>query len=153
MSIRYWEDFNPGDTFEFGPRLVTREEIIEFASEFDPQPFHLEDEAANKSMLGGLAASGWHVCCIVMKMASDAYLLESSFIGAPGVEEVRWVAPLRAGASVTVRATVHDKRVSRSRPEMGFLKVSHDLIDADGKTIMTLSVNPMFGLRNPGAPS
>ena len=115
MSIRYWEDFNPGDAFEFGPRLITREEIIEFASEFDPQPFHLDDEAARKSMLGGLAASGWHVCCIVMKMASDAYLLESSFIGAPGVEEVRWVAPLRAGASVKLRATVHEKRVSRSR--------------------------------------
>lgn len=151
MSLRYWEDFNPGDTFEFGPRTITREEIIEFASEFDPQPFHLEDEAARKSMLGGLAASGWHVCCIVMKMATDAYLLQSAFLGAPGVEEVRWLLPLRAGAVVKVRATIHDKRASRSRPEMGFLKVSHDLIDAGGKTIMTLSVNPMFARRSGGA--
>ena len=150
----YWEDFTPGDVAEIGPRVVTREEIIAFASEFDPQPFHLDEDAGRVSVLGGLAASGWHTCCIVMRMISDGMLSRSEFLGAPGVEEVRWHAPLLAGTEVRVRTRVLDKRVSRSRPEMGFVGFAFELIDANDKLLMTQRVHPMFGLRNPAsAPS
>ncbi len=152
MPRVHWEDFTPGEVTEFGPRLVTREEIIAFAAEFDPQPMHLDEEAASATMLGGLAASGWHACCILMRMISDGYLVGTSFMGAPGIEEVKWLAPLRPGARITVRATVLETRVSRSRPEMGFVKFRYELIGEAGMPVMALIVSPMFGRRAaPGA--
>ena len=93
----YFEDFQPGAVNEYGPRLVSREEIIAFAAEFDPQPMHLDEEAARASMLGGLAASGWHTCCMMMRMVADGFVLNSASMGAPGIDEVRWLAPLRPG--------------------------------------------------------
>ena len=151
MPRYYFEDFNPGDVAELGPRVVTREEIIAFASEFDPQPFHLDEDAGRASVMGGLAASGWHTCCIVMRMITDGVLVHSHFLGAPGVEEVRWLAPLLAGTEVRVRTRVLDKRVSRSRPDMGFVSFEFELVDASGKLLMTQRVKPMFGLRDPAA--
>jgi acyl dehydratase len=143
----YWEDFTPGQVTEAGPRLVTREEIIAFAAEFDPQPMHLDEEAASATMLGGLAASGWHTCCILMRMISDNFLADTSFMGAPGVEEVKWLAPLRPGARIKARATVLEMRPSRSRPDMGFVKFGYELIDDAGTAVLNLTVIPMFGRR------
>jgi acyl dehydratase len=132
---------------ELGPRLVTREEIIAFAAEYDPQPMHLDEEAASATMLGGLAASGWHTCCIMMRMISDGLLADTSFMGAPGIEEVKWLAPLRPGMRVNVRATVLETRPSRSRPDMGFVKFAYELIDDTGTVVLNLTVIPMFGRR------
>ena len=147
MPRVHWEDFAPGQVTELGPRLVTREEIIAFAAEFDPQPMHLDEEAASATMLGGLAASGWHACCILMRMISDGHLADTSFMGAPGIEEVKWLAPLRPGARIMVRATVLETRASRSRPEMGFVKFQYDLIDEAGTPVLALTVIPMFERR------
>jgi acyl dehydratase len=144
---RHWEDFAPGTVLEFEPRQVTREEIIEFAAAFDPQPMHLDEEAARASMLGGLAASGWHSCCLLMRLLSDGFLGQSSFLGAPGIEEVRWLRPLRPGESVRARATVLETRPSRRRPQLGFVKFLFELIDSSGASLMTLTVNPMFARR------
>jgi acyl dehydratase len=146
MSVRqlYWEDFIPGNVTEYGPRLITRDEIVAFAAEFDPQPMHLDEAAGNASMLGGLAASGWHSCCLMMRLISDGFLVESSVLGAPGVEEVKWLRPVRPGESLRVRATVLETRPSRSRPDIGFVKFLFELIDAAGARLMTLTVNPMF---------
>jgi acyl dehydratase len=144
---RYWEDFSPGSVSEFGPRLVTREEIVEFAAAFDPQPMHLDEAAARASMLGTLAASGWHGCCLLMRMLSDGFIAQSHFMGAPGVEEVRWLAPLRAGETVRARATVLETRPSRSRPQLGFVKFLFELVDSPGTRIMALTVSPMFARR------
>ena len=119
---------------EYGPRTLTREEIMAFAAEFDPQPMHLDEEAAQRSMLGGLAASGWHSCCLLMRMISDGFLRQSSFMGAPGVEEVRWLAPVRAGEPSRVRATVLETRPSRSRPDLGFVNFRFELVDRAGTT-------------------
>src|SRR5262245_52216655 len=130
MSPRHFEDFSPGNVAVYGPRLVTRDAIVEFATAFDPQPMHLDEAAAQASMLGGLAASGWHSCCLLMRMLSDGFIAQASFLGAPGVEEVRWLAPLRAGERVSVRATVLETRASRSRPEMGFVKFLFELLDS-----------------------
>jgi acyl dehydratase len=144
---RHWEDFATGQVDEYGSRLVGREEIIAFAAEFDPQPMHLDEEAASATMLGGLAASGWHSCCILMRMISDGFIAEAAFMGAPGVEEVRWLAPLRPGQRIKARATVLETRASRSRPDMGFVKFRFELIDAADTPLLTLVVSPMFGRR------
>ncbi len=133
---------------EFGPRLVSWDEIVEFAAAFDPQPMHLDEAAARASMLGSLAASGWHSCCLLMRMISDGLLAQSHFVGAPGVDEVRWLRPLRPGESIRVRATVLETRASRSRPQLGFVKFLFELLDSSGAVLMTLTVSPMFARRD-----
>jgi acyl dehydratase len=148
----HFEDFVPDSVEEFGPRLVTREEIIDFAAQFDPQPMHLDEEAARSSMLGGLAASGWHSCAIVMRMMCDAFVLEAASWGAPGVDEVRWMRPLRPGDQVTIRRTVLEKRVSASRPEIGFVKFHLALVNQHGDIVMTLVTPMMIGLRAAAQP-
>jgi acyl dehydratase len=147
MSKRYFEDFTVGMVIEHGPRLVTREEIVAFAAEFDPQPMHLDEEAARASILGGLAASGWHTCCLLMRMACDSFVLDSSSMGAPGIDEVKWLKPLRPGTHITLRTTVLDTRVSNSRPEMGFVKVRMDVRGDEGDPIMTLTTSMIMGRR------
>jgi acyl dehydratase len=147
MNKRYFEDFTPGMVIEHGPRLVTREEIVAFAAEFDPQPMHLDEEAARASILGGLAASGWHTCCLMMRMACDGFVLDSSSMGAPGVDEVKWLKPLRPGTNITLRTTVLDTRTSNSRPEMGFVKVRMDVLDDGRESVMTLTTSMIMGRR------
>jgi acyl dehydratase len=147
----YFEDFQPGAVNEYGPRLVSREEIIAFAAEFDAQPMHLDEEAARATMLGGLAASGWHTCCMMMRMVADGFVLNSASMGAPGIDEVRWLAPLRPGRHIRVRATVLDTRASSSRPGMGFVKMLFEVIDDTGVTVMTLNNSLMMGRREKSA--
>ncbi len=118
MTLTF-EDFPPGHFGTFGPRRVTREEILAFAAEFDPQPMHLDEEAAKRTMLKGLSASGWHLCSIMMRMMCDGYIGRTASLGSPGVNEVRWLAPLRPGDDLTLDVEVTEARVSRSRPETG----------------------------------
>jgi len=141
----HWEDFTPGQVTDCGSRVVTRAEIVAFAAEYDPQPMHLDEQAASATLLGGLVASGWHSCCILMRMLTDNLLVDTSFMGAPGVEEVKWLAPLRPGEGVTLRATVLETRASRSRSDLGFVKFRFELLDASERRLMTLVVSPMFG--------
>ena len=147
---RYWEDFSPGQVIEHGPRRITREEIVAFGKEFDPQPFHLSEDAARGTMLGELCASGWHSCCILMRMSADAFVLNSSSMGAPGVDEVRWLLPIRPADDLTLRATVLSTRVSGSRPELGFVNILLELYNAAGARVMSLKAPLMFGRRTPG---
>lgn len=149
MAKLYWEDFAPGDVASYGPRLVTREEIVAFAAEFDPQPMHLDEDAARAGMLGGLAASGWHSCALLMRIISDGFLLDSSFMGGTGVDEVRWHGPVRPGDRLTVRATVLETRESSSRPELGFAKVLFEMFNAAGQKLMTMTPNMMLARRRP----
>ena len=102
LSKLYFEDFQPGHTTEYGPRLVTREEIIAFAAQYDPQPMHLDEAAGQKSLLGGLGASGWHSCGIMMRMICDGFMLNSASMGAGGVDEVQWLRPIRPGDRLTL---------------------------------------------------
>lgn len=120
MTLSF-EDFPPGHFGTFGPRRVTREEILAFAAEFDPQPMHLDEEAASRSMLKGLSASGWHLCSITMRMMFDAFIGRTASLGSPGVNELRWLAPLRPGDDITLHIDVAEARVSRSRPETGIV--------------------------------
>jgi acyl dehydratase len=147
MPTRYFEDYVKGTVTEYGPRRVTREEIVAFAAEFDPQPMHLDEDAARTSMLGGLAASGWHSCGLVMRMVADGPLHDSTAMGSPGVEEVRWLRPLRPDDRVTLRVTVADTRTSRSRPELGFVAFVFELIGQSGLPITIVTGTMMFGRR------
>jgi len=151
MPKLYWEDFQPGAVAVYGPRLVTREEIVAFAAEFDPQPMHLDEAAASATLLGGLGASGWHGCCLLMRMIADGFLLDSSSMGGPGVDEVRWLKPLRPGTRIRIRSTVLDARASNSRPELGLVKFMFEMLDDADATLTTLSTTLMFGRRQPGA--
>jgi acyl dehydratase len=147
MSKRTFEDFRPGMEMTFGPRLVTRDEIVAFAAEFDPQPMHMDEEAGRLSMLRGLAGSGWHTCCLLMRMLADGLLAGSSSMGAPGVDEINWLAPLRPDSSITVHMQVLETRRSRSRPGMGLVKFHFNVVDHTGTPIMTLICTLMFGTR------
>ena len=147
----HWEDFVVGSVAEYGPRTITREEIVAFAAEFDPQPMHLDEEAASASMLGGLAASGWYLCCILMRMCADAFVLDSSSMGAPGVDEVRWLLPVRPDDELSLRATVLDTRASKSRLDMGFVRFEFELFNAQGRRVMTLTTSLMMGRREQAA--
>lgn len=151
MPKLYWEDFQLGAVAIHGPRLVTREEIVAFAAEFDPQPMHLDEAAASATLLGGLAASGWHSCCLLMRIITDGFVLDSSSMGAPGVEEVRWLKPLRPGTRIRVRSTVLETRASKSRPEMGLVKIHHEVLDESDAVLTTLTSTAMLGRRQPGA--
>ncbi|HEV1999484.1 MAG TPA: MaoC family dehydratase [Xanthobacteraceae bacterium] len=127
--------------------MITREEIIAFASEFDPQPMHLDEEAAKKTMLGGLSASGWHVCALMMRMIADALVLNSSSMGAPGVDEVKWLKPVRPGDALSVRLTVLDKRESKSRPGVGLIRQRCEMVNQRGELVLESSYAGMFGMR------
>jgi acyl dehydratase len=149
----YFEDFTPGQKIEHGPRLVTREEIVAFAALYDPQPMHLDEEAGRSSLLGGLGASGWHTSSILMRMICDSFLLDSTSMGAGGVEEVKWLKPVRPDDKLTLHTTVLDTRRSRSRPDMGIVRLQYELFNQHGDRVMIMVVPTMFGTRDPKVPS
>jgi acyl dehydratase len=135
MTLTF-EDFPVGHFGTFGPRHVTRDEIIAFASEFDPQPMHLDEEAAKRTMLRGLSGSGWHLCSIMMRMMFDGYIGRTASLGSPGVDEVRWLAPLRPGDDLMLDVDVTEARVSRSRPEMGIVTFTMRVRNASGQVLL-----------------
>jgi acyl dehydratase len=149
MTLTF-EDFPPGHFGTFGPRRVTREEILAFAAEFDPQPMHLDEEAASKSMLKGLSASGWHLCSIMMRMMFDFYIGRTASLGSPGVNELRWLAPLRPGDDLTLDIEVMEARVSRSRPTTGIVTFKALVRNAAGQLLCEM-VSPIIVERRAGA--
>lgn len=150
MPKYFWEDFRPGETIEFGSKRVTRDEILEFAGEFDPQPFHLDEEAARNSILGGLCASGWHSCAMLMRMLCDEFILDAASLGAPGVDEVRWKKPVYVDDVLSVKRTCVDRRASKSRPEMGLTRFSYEVFNQKHEVVMTMIGWAMYGRRHPG---
>jgi acyl dehydratase len=152
MTDKRWayEDFEVGASLPLGSKLVTAEEIVEFAREFDPQPMHLDEEAGKASILGGLSASGWHTCAIFMRMICDAYLLDSTSQGAPGVDHVKWRKPVLAGDTLTGRSTVMARRLSQSRPALGFVTFRFELFNQNGETVFDMQNTGMFLRRAAG---
>jgi len=147
----YWEDFVPGEVVKFGAYAVTKEEIITFASEYDPQPMHIDEEAAKKTFIGGLCASGWHSCAMAMRMMCDHYLLQSAGMGAAGVDDSKWRAPVRPGEILSMQRECLERRVSKSRPEMGLTKFRHTMTNQHGEVKMIIEGSMMFARRHPGA--
>ena len=142
MTLSF-EDFPPGRFGTFGPRRVTREEVLAFAAEYDPQPMHLDEEAAARSMLGGLSASGWHLCSIMMRMMCDGFIGRTASLGSPGVNELRWLAPLRPGDDITLDMDVVEARVSRSRPETGIVTFRAVVRNAAGQELCEM-ISPVI---------
>jgi acyl dehydratase len=143
MTTLSFEDFPPGRFGSFGPRHVTREEIIAFAAEFDPQPMHLDEEAAKQTMLKGLSGSGWHLCSIMMRMMVDGFMGRAASLGSPGVNEVRWLAPLRPGDDLILDVDVVEARPSRSRPETGIVTFKTTVRNAAGEVLCEM-VSPII---------
>lgn len=143
MTTLTFEDFPPGRFGTFGPRRVTRDEIIAFASEYDPQPMHLDEEAAKASMLKGLSGSGWHLCSLTMRMMFDGFIGRTASLGSPGVNELRWLAPLRPDDELTLDIDVAEARVSKSRPETGIVTFKGVVRNASGVTLCEM-VSPII---------
>ncbi|MDH4990793.1 MaoC family dehydratase [Aquamicrobium lusatiense] len=146
MARKRWayEDFEVGSSLELGSKLVTAEEIVEFASEFDPQPMHLDQAAGEASILGGLSASGWHICGMFMRLLCDSLLLDSTSQGSPGIDEVKWKKPVLAGDRLTARSTVLAKRISSSRPGLGLVSMRAEMINQRGESVFELQNTGMF---------
>jgi len=145
----FFEDINVGDTSEFGSYLVSKEEIIDFAQKYDPQPFHLDEEAAKSSVFGGLCASGWHTCAMLMRMLVDNMTkLGMASLGSPGMDGIKWKRPVMVGDTLSVKAKVDAKRDSASRPTIGFLKGTYEVLNQKGETVMIMHSNYMVAKRN-----
>ena len=127
-----YNDFIVGDSMSLGSKNMTAEEVIAFASEFDPQPFHLSEEAGKATVLGGLAASGWHTCAMLMRMMADTFIRNSDSQGSPGLEYVKWLKPILAGDTISATTTILEKRVSRSHPTLGIIRMNHKITNQSG---------------------
>jgi acyl dehydratase len=147
MARRHFEDLVEGSVETFGPRVLTREEIVAYAAEYDPQPMHLDEEAAKQTLLGGLAASGWHLCCFMFRMTYDAFISRTESLGSPGVEEMKWLKPVRPGTALKLRVTVLSKRPSKSRPEMGLVRLLCELVDEQGVLLAQQTSTLLVGRR------
>lgn len=134
----WWEDFAVGTVHAYGPYEVKREDVIAFASAFDPQPFHLDDQAAEASLFKKLSASGWHTCAMTMRMLCDAYLLDTASLGAPGVEQIKWLAPVYPGDVLSGTMTVTDARPMNSKPRVGLIHSSYETRNQQGTVVMTM---------------
>jgi acyl dehydratase len=145
--MRYWEDFAVGDVTAVGPITVEAEEIVEFASRYDPQPFHLDEEAGRATPFGGLIASGWHTTALFMGMFVRAVLLDSASLGSPGVDEIRWTAPVRPGDTLSGRSTVTDVQPSSTNPGQGTVFTTNEVFNQDGVLVLSLKARGFFARR------
>jgi acyl dehydratase len=145
---RYFEDFEPGHVFELGSRTVTADEIVAFGREFDPQPFHVDEEAAAASNFGGLIASGWHTGAMWMRLYVDALLGGAASLGSPGIEELRWLAPVRPGDTLSGRLTVLEATPSVRRPDRGTIRSRGEMVNQDGVTVMAMTARGHFARRS-----
>jgi acyl dehydratase len=146
----YFEDFHPGQEIDLGTRSVSEDEIIAFASQFDPQPFHVDPEAAAGSIYGGVIASGWHTCSMMMRMVVDGLMARSSSMGSPGLDSVRWLRPVRPGDTLQVRYVTKDVKASNSRPDRGVVWSKWVATNQHGEEVCTIEGMGMFARRPRG---
>ena len=145
--MRYFEDYEVGQCREYGSYHVTEAEIIEFASKYDPQWFHTDPERAKSSIYGGLIASGWHTTAMLMRMTVDGNVGQAASLGSPGVDEVRWLKPVRPGDTLRVRSTVTELAPSRSKPDRGVVRSFTEVLNQNGEVVMTTRGMVMIGRR------
>ncbi len=143
----YFEDFEVGQALSMGQRLVTEEEIVAFARQFDPQPFHVDQAAGEASIFGGVIASGWHTCAMMMRLVVDGLLNHSSSMGSPGLDSVRWLKPVRAGDTLSVAYLTKEVRGSRSKPDRGVVVSQWQASNQHGELVATVEGMGMFGRR------
>ena len=150
VEERYFEDYVPGAVYEYGQLPVTEAEIVEFARRFDPQDMHVDPEAAARGRFGGLIASGWHTAAMMMRLFADNFLSKVASLASPGIDELRWLQPVRPGDVLRVRVTVLDATPSRSRPDRGMVRTLVEVLNQDREVVMSLK--PMNIIRRRGQP-
>ncbi|MGE0801509.1 MAG: MaoC family dehydratase [Lautropia sp.] len=147
LKQRYFEDYTVGEVHDFGDQLVSREEIIEFASRYDPQPFHIDERAAADSLYGGLIASGWMTAGVLMRMLVDHFISPLSSMGSPGIDELRWLKPVRPGDRLRARVEVLEMRRSVSRPDRGVIRFHQQLFNQNDEMVLSMRGMGMYRCR------
>jgi len=148
ITDRYFEDYEPGSMHEFGSIEVDQEEVLAFAKKFDPQDFHADPEAAKQTIFGGLIASGWHTAGLMMRMYADHYLSKVASLSSPGVDELRWLQPVRPGDVLSVRVTVLEARRSSSKPDRGILRSFIEVLNQRREVVMSMNAVNLLLCRN-----
>ena len=147
LGVRYFEDFRAGDIIELGATTVSAEEIVAFARRYDPQPFHMDQGQAKQSIYGGLIASGWHTAALFMRLMVDGLLNRSASMGSPGVDQLRWLKPVRPDDRLRAQLTVLETIPSRSKPDRGIVRARGDLFNRDDALVMSFEAAMLFGRR------
>jgi acyl dehydratase len=154
MRERYFEDYVVGTTREHGSVEVDEADVIDFGRRFDPQPFHADPAAAAAGPFAGLIASGWHTCALMMRLLAEDYLSPASSLGSPGVDELRWLRPVRPGDRLTLRTTVEDARLSRSKPDRGMVRTRLEMVGRDGEVVLRMvAMNLVLMRGSPAEPA
>jgi acyl dehydratase len=150
IDDRYFEDYIPGAVHEFGSIVAEESEMIAFARRFDPQPFHVDPEAAKKSIFGGLIASGWYTSALMMRLYVDHYLSHVASLSSPGVDQLRWLKPVRPGDVISLRITITETKRSRSKPDRGIVHSYVEALNQNNETVMSLKAVNLLGCREVG---
>jgi acyl dehydratase len=144
----YWEDLQPGSTRDLGTVTLSAEQIKDFARQFDPQPFHLDEEAGRRSIFGNLCASGWHTAALAMKLTVENFLSEAASMGSPGVENLRWLKPVYSGDTLRLEQTVLESRPLRTRADTGLVRSRWNMYNQDGDKVLQMEGYGMFRRRH-----
>ena len=148
----YWEDLLPGSVRDLGTVTVSAEEIKEFAEQYDPQPFHVDEAAGRRSIFGNLCASGWHTCALAMKLTVENFLNESSSMGSPGLENLRWLKPVYPGDTLRLQYTITESRPLRKRTDTGLIRAGWEMFNQHGERVLHMEGYGMFRRRHPATP-
>jgi acyl dehydratase len=151
LTKLHLDDLAPGQVHPLGQRRLSAEEIVAFARDWDPQPFHIDHAAAEQSIYGGLIASGWHTACVFMRLFADGFLQDAEAMGSPGIDELRWLRPVRPGDTLKARVEVLEVRPSGSRPDRGGARLRCVATNQDGEDVLTMLATVMFRRRQPGS--
>jgi acyl dehydratase len=144
----YWEDLPAGTVIDLGSCLVSKDEVVDFARRYDPQWFHTDEEAAKESIYGGLIASGWHTCSMMMRLLYDGLLSKAASLGSPGIDEIRWLRPVRPGDTLMAKMEITESRASRSKPDRGVVKSRWEVHNQHGELVMTMEGMGMYRRRS-----
>ena len=145
--MRYWEDIKAGEVIELGSCTVTKEAMVAFAREFDPQPFHTDEETAKRTIWGGLIASGWHTGSMLMRLFYDGFLKDTVSLGSPGIDELKWNKPVRPGDRLSARMTILETTPSRSKPDRGIVRSQMEMVNQHGEVVMSTKGVNFFARR------
>lgn len=143
----HFEDFTPGKVWEHEGMALSQDQIIEFARQYDPQPFHTEPQSEAAAAMGGLIASGWQTAALSMRMLAEMFLMNSSSLGSPGVEDLKWLKPVRPGDRIRTRVEIIETRMLQSRPDRGLVRIDLAVLNQHDEVVMTLKSSGFFGRR------
>lgn len=147
-AAQHFEDYLPGSVAEYGAIDVTADEIVAFGRRFDPQPFHIDEEFATRSDFGGLIASGWHTASLMMRLLVDSFLSKMAGLGSPGIDQLRWLAPVRPGDRLSIRVRIDEARRLRSRPDRGMFRLSIEVLNQQSVVVMTVNALTLVRCRD-----